>query len=135
MLLSHVQSLGNVTLDTGTTLLGPFSKSSSGSNALSMLWARRTFVGIVELRPTKLLEDGLRAHLAQRAAHAAAALLAFSNHPTPLAYPPLAPASQSSLANLFSSSASLTAEIPGRCTTLSCHRSGLLKDRCACNVL
>ena len=71
-------------------------------------------MGIVELRPTKLLEDGLRAHIAQRTAHAAAALLAFSNHPTPLAYPPLASASQSSLANLFTGSASLTAEVPGR---------------------
>ncbi len=71
-------------------------------------------MGIVELRPTKLLEAGLRAHIAQHTAHAAAALLAFSNHPTPIAYPTLASASQSSLANLFSGSASLTAEIPGR---------------------
>ena len=72
-------------------------------------------MGIVELQPTKLLEDGLRTRLAQRTAHAAAALLAFSNHPTPIAYPPLTPSSQSSLTSLFTASASLTSDIPGRC--------------------
>ncbi len=74
----------------------------------------RTFVGIVELQPTKLLEDGLRARMAQRTAHAAAALLSFSNHPTPLACPPPGAAPQASLANLFGGSTALTAEIPGR---------------------
>ena len=63
---------------------------------------------------TKLLEDGLRARMAQRTAHAAAALLSFSNHPTPLACPPPGAAPQASLANLFGGSVSLTAEIPGR---------------------
>ncbi len=75
-------------------------------------------MGIIELQPTKLLEEGLRARIAQRIAHAAAALLAFSNHPTPIAYPPLASASQSSLATLFIATASLTAEIPGRWSLL-----------------
>lgn len=77
--------------------------------------ACRTFVGMVELQPTKLLEDGLRARLAQRTAHAAASLLAFSNHPTPIAYPPLTPSSQSTLTSLFTASASLTSDTPGRC--------------------
>ncbi len=77
--------------------------------------ACRTFVGIVELQPTKLLEEGLRERLAQRTAHAAAALLAFSNHPTPIAYPPLTSFSQSTLTSIFGAGASLTADIPGRC--------------------
>jgi hypothetical protein len=77
--------------------------------------ARRTFVGVVELQPTRLLEDGLRAHLAQRAAAAAATALSFRNPPAPLAYPPLSAAGRSALAGLFGAGASLSASIPGRC--------------------
>lgn len=71
-------------------------------------------MGIVELQPTRLLEEGLRARLAQRTAHAAAALLSFSNHPTPLAQPPPASAPQPTLSALFGGAPALTADIPGR---------------------
>ncbi|KAK9917364.1 hypothetical protein WJX75_003552 [Coccomyxa subellipsoidea] len=74
----------------------------------------KTFVGVVELQPTRLLEDGLRAHLAQRAAAAAATALSFRNPPAPLAYPPLSAAGRSALAGLFGAGASLSASIPGR---------------------
>ncbi|CAL8464950.1 g4485 [Coccomyxa elongata] len=74
----------------------------------------KTFVGVVELQPTRLLEDGLRAHLAQRAAAAAATAMSFSNPPAPLAYPPLSNAGRSAFANLFGAGASLSPSIPGR---------------------
>ena len=75
-------------------------------------------MGVVELQPTRLLEDGLRAHLAQRAAAAAATAMSFSNPPSPLAYPPLSTAGRSAFANLFGAGASLSPSIPGRCGTL-----------------
>lgn len=78
-------------------------------------------MGVVELQPTRLLEDGLRAHLAQRAAAAATTALSFRNPPAPLAYPPLSAAGRSASAGLFGAGASLSASIPGRCAcSLSC---------------
>jgi hypothetical protein len=83
---------------------------TKGSPALG-----RTFLGVMELQPTRLLEDGLRAHLAKRAASAAATTLSFSQPPAPLVYPPLSGAGRSSFTVLFGTGASLSSKIPGRC--------------------
>ncbi len=72
-------------------------------------------MGVVELAPTKLLQDGLRAHLARRIASAAAASLSFSQHAPPLALPQPPPGSaRPGLAGLFGAGAALSDNVPGR---------------------
>lgn len=79
---------------------------------------RRTFLGVVELQPTRLLEDGLRTHLALRAASSAAAALSFSQPPAPLVYPAPSTSARSAFAGLLGAGAALSVNIPGRCV---CH--------------
>lgn len=86
----------------------------AGLTGLEVLHCR-TFVGVVELQPTRLLEDGLREHMATRAAAAAATALAFPHPPPPLAHPPLSAAGRSAFSALFGAGASLSNAIPGRC--------------------
>ena len=76
-------------------------------------------MGVVELQPTRLLADGLRAHLARRAASAAAAALSFGERPGPLAVPPPSAAPRPGLGALLGGGAALSDALPGRCSSIT----------------
>lgn len=72
-------------------------------------------MGIIELDPMRLLEDGIRSQTARRIAATCARLLVFPNAPPPLVPPPLSSAGRDSpFAAVFGSRAPGFGEMEGR---------------------
>ena len=71
-------------------------------------------MGVMDIDPLKLLEDGIRSQIAQRIAQSTAACLAFPRRQLPLGFGELGGAQGGGLLALFSG-ASAASEVPDRC--------------------